>query len=421
MDERPLLITAEDGLLLGRPAADCRGRRCGDRAQRRHPYACQVAAAPVVLLDAAMLRVAARAVLPRRPGIVVVGVGEPADEMWELCVRLGVERTVAIGGAASEQLLIDLLSDAVPGVPGRGQCLAVLGACGGAGASVFAAALALAAARTGTDSLLVDADPWGAGPMCSWASRRSPGLRWGDLAAGSGRLPADALQRALPSVGAGRGRVAVLTFGRVPRGGRRIAPTMDAVLASGRRAGRMTVVDLPRHPEPGCRSGAGAGRSGGAGDAGGRTRLLGRRPGPRQDLRQFGCRAGIVVRGPSPEVWARATLRTSCSCRCWRGCVRTRPSHGTWRSVSRWSPGRAGRCPGRPDGSSPRSTGRHDGRAQRGSIPCLRCGHRFPYRLDHGDRRGRHPTGSAAARRRGRGPEPDRTGQSTAGGVRRCC
>ncbi len=298
MDERPLLITAEDGLLLG----DLQRIAAAAGVEIEHsadiPTRARWTAAPVVLLDAAMLRVAARAVLPRRPGIVVVGVGEPADEMWELCVRLGVERTVAFGGAASEQLLIDLLSDAVPGVPGRGQCLVVLGACGGAGASVFAAALALAAARTGTDSLLVDADPWGAGADVLLGIEGSPGLRWGDLAAGSGRLPADALQRALPSVGAGRGRVAVLTFGRSGSAAVESA-TMDAVLASGRRAGRMTVVDVPRHPDPA------ADRALERADLAvvvTPADVRGCWAADRIRARIFdsGCRAGIVVRGPSP-------------------------------------------------------------------------------------------------------------------------
>lgn len=297
MNNRPLLITA-DGALLGdlqriAAAAGVEVEHNAD-AVARAPWM----TAPVVLLDAVLLRNAVHAGLPRRPGVVVVAAGEPPDEMWELCVRLGVERTVVLGGTTSEQLLIDLLSDALSSGSRRGPCLVVLGACGGAGASVFAAALALAAARPGADSLLVDADPWGAGSDVLLGIEGAPGLRWGDLAAASGRLPADALQRALPSVGAGRGRVAVLTFGRSSTATLE-SSVMDAVLASGRRAGRTTVVDLPRHPDPaadraleradlvvvvtpadvrGCWA---ADRV--------RARIL-----------QIGCRAGVVVRGPSP-------------------------------------------------------------------------------------------------------------------------
>ncbi|MGS0686470.1 septum site-determining protein Ssd [Nakamurella sp. GG22] len=297
MDDRALLITADDALLgdLQRiaAAAGVEVEHSADASERARWIS-----APVVLLDAAQLWGAVQAGLPRRSGVVVVVVGEPPDQMWELCVRLGVERTVAFGGAASEQLLIELLSDALAGGSGRGRCLVVLGACGGAGASVFAAALALAAARTGADSLLVDADPWGAGSDVLLGIEGAPGLRWADLAAASGRLPADALQRALPSVGAGRGRVAVLSFGRTPPATIE-SSTMDAVLASGRRVGRTTVVDLPRHPGPaadraleradlavvvtpadvrGCWAAERV-----------RTRIL-----------EVGCRAGVVVRGPSP-------------------------------------------------------------------------------------------------------------------------
>ena len=88
--------------------------------------------------------------------------------------------------------------------------LAVIGGRGGAGASVFATALAHAAPR----ALLVDVDPWGGGIDLALGSERDAGLRWPDLAAGGGRVGYPALRAALPS----RHGVAVLSAG--PIGGR---------------------------------------------------------------------------------------------------------------------------------------------------------------------------------------------------------
>src|ERR1700712_3439483 len=79
-------------------------------------------AAPLVLLDAALLRRAVDARLPRRAGVVVVAVAEPDADMWEMCVRIGADRTLMLAG--SEQTLIGLLSDASSGGSGDGRCVA---------------------------------------------------------------------------------------------------------------------------------------------------------------------------------------------------------------------------------------------------------------------------------------------------------
>jgi secretion/DNA translocation related CpaE-like protein len=76
-----------------------------------------------------------------------------------------------------------------------------------------------------------------------------PGLRWGDLAATSGRLQVGALRQALPGVNVGQGRVAVLCHGR--SAGSDISPNvLNVVLDAGRRMGAATVIDLPRQPGP---------------------------------------------------------------------------------------------------------------------------------------------------------------------------
>jgi len=295
MDDRPLIITDDEVMLddLLRIAAAAgvevsHGREPGLRGLWR--------SASVVLIDAALVPRAVGARLSRRPGVVVVAGAEPDAGLWEQCVRLGVERTVLI--EQSEQFLVGVLSDAVIGGPGDGRCIAVLGACGGAGASVFAAALAVVAARSPTEVLLADCDPWGPGLDVVLGIEADRGVRWNDLAAPSGRLPAEALRRALPSLTVGRGRLAVLCHSRASD--RDLEPeVVDVVLDSGRRAGALTIIDLPRQPS------AVADRVVEQADltvlvtpadvrgcfAAGRTcrRLTG-----------LGGRPGLVVRGPSP-------------------------------------------------------------------------------------------------------------------------
>lgn len=246
MNDRPLIITDNeyvlDDLLRVAAAAGVEVSHSRDPASRG-----LWRSASVVLIDATLVGAAVRAGLARRPGVVAVASTEPGSGLWEMCVRLGVERTVLLEN--SEELLVGVLSDAVAGGPGDGRCVAVLGACGGAGASVFAGALALAAARRAGQVLLVDCDPWGAGLDVILGIEDSPGLRWPDLAAPSGRLQIDELQRALPGVDVGAGRIAVLCHDLQP-GFEIPGPVVEVVLDAGRRAGATSVVDLPRQPGP---------------------------------------------------------------------------------------------------------------------------------------------------------------------------
>ena len=62
----------------------------------------------------------------------------------------------------------------------RGAAVAVVGGCGGAGASVLAAALAVTAVRHGGRALLVDCDPLGGGLDLVLGAEHVAGLRWPD-------------------------------------------------------------------------------------------------------------------------------------------------------------------------------------------------------------------------------------------------
>ncbi|MEP6562439.1 MAG: septum site-determining protein Ssd [Nakamurella sp.] len=294
MGEQPLIITDDDRLLddLLRIAAAAGVEPSHARVPRSRA---QWGSASLVLLDGALAPWAVDARLPRRAGVVVVSAAAPDAELWELCVRLGVDRTLVPAG--SEEILIGLLSDASTSGIGDGRCVAVLGACGGAGASVFASAVAAAAAQTATDALLIDCDPWGAGLDVLLGMENDPGLRWGDLAAPSGRLQADALHRSLPVLRSGSGQVAVLCPGR--RGGEIGVDVLDVVVDAGRRSGATTVLDVPRTPgPPGDRALEHADLVVLLAPADVRSCWAADRLGSR--IRESGSPAGVVVRGPSP-------------------------------------------------------------------------------------------------------------------------
>jgi secretion/DNA translocation related CpaE-like protein len=118
----------------------------------------------------------------------------------------------------------------------RGAIVGVIAGRGGAGASVFATALAQSAA----DALLVDADPWGGGIDLVLGCERETGLRWPDLTLQGGRLSYTALRDALPQ----RHGVSVLSGGRT--GSDIDAVPLGAVIDAGSRGGTPGICALPR-------------------------------------------------------------------------------------------------------------------------------------------------------------------------------
>jgi secretion/DNA translocation related CpaE-like protein len=118
----------------------------------------------------------------------------------------------------------------------RGEVVAVIGGRGGAGASLFAVALAHAAIHP----LLVDLDPWGGGIDLLVGAETTPGVRWPDLALQGGRLNWSAVREALPRH---RG-ISMLSGTR--RGSELDAGAVAAVVDAGRRGGATVVCDLPR-------------------------------------------------------------------------------------------------------------------------------------------------------------------------------
>ena len=194
-------------------------------------------AAAVVFLDEDAARRCHRDGLPRRPAVVVLTAGEPLPSAWAVAIEVGAQHLCAL--PAQEAELVRHLSDAADtarGGPRLGQVIAVTAGRGGAGASVFAAALAQVAAG----ALLVDLDPCGGGIDLLLGGESAPGLRWPDLSLQAGRLSWSSLHDALPRH---RG-VSVLS------GTRHCheigAGSAEAVLDAGRRGGKIVVCDVPR-------------------------------------------------------------------------------------------------------------------------------------------------------------------------------
>ncbi|WP_179951097.1 pilus assembly protein FlpE [Xylanimonas oleitrophica] len=118
---------------------------------------------------------------------------------------------------------------------------AVVGACGGAGTSTVAAAVAHGLRRAWGRGVLVDLETAAAGIEVTLGIEDEPGARWPELRAARGEVDGRGLVAALPRWGS----VPVLSASRL----RPEAPADDVVLdvcAGLVRAGEPVVVDLPR-------------------------------------------------------------------------------------------------------------------------------------------------------------------------------
>lgn len=244
--DRPLVLTRDPELLDGvlRLAAvagvDVEAVTEVGAARRRW------SAAPLVVVGSDLVRGCADGRLPRRPGVLVVGVDPDDTLLWQLAVEVGAEHVVFLPDA--DTWLGAALAEAVEPSGRAGPVLAVVGGRGGAGATTLACGLAVTAVRTGRRALLVDADPLGGGLDLALGAEHEPGLRWPELAATQGRVPGPALVAALPRPTG----LPVLSWDR----GTLLAvpPTaMEGVLAAAARACDLVVVDLPRGAEEATR------------------------------------------------------------------------------------------------------------------------------------------------------------------------
>ncbi|MEV3861257.1 septum site-determining protein Ssd [Streptomyces sp. NPDC050095] len=199
-------------------------------------------AAPLVLVgDDAAGRLGGVA---RRRGVVLVGRDQDDSGVWRRAVEVGADHVLMLPDG--EQWLMDRIADVAEGVGRPALTVGVIGGRGGAGASTLACALAVASARAGQRTLLVDADPLGGGLDVLLGAEAVDGLRWPAFAQSRGRVGSTALEESLPFLRDLR----LLSW---DRGEPAAVPpeAVRAVLAAGRRRGGAVVVDLPRRVDSG--------------------------------------------------------------------------------------------------------------------------------------------------------------------------
>ncbi|WP_242460682.1 septum site-determining protein Ssd [Mycobacterium paragordonae] len=194
-------------------------------------------AAAAVVLDQKAAQRCGQAALPRRAHVSVLSNCDADAAAWAAAVAVGAERVLKL--PQQEHELVGELAEAAESARDgsrHGEGVAVIGGCGGAGASLLAAALA----QTAGDALLLDLDPWGGGIDLMVGGESTPGLRWPDLAIAGGRLSWPAIREALPR----QHGVSVLSGTRHCY---ELEPApVAAIVEAGRRGGVTVVCDLPR-------------------------------------------------------------------------------------------------------------------------------------------------------------------------------
>ncbi|MCW2601651.1 MAG: Helicase/secretion neighborhood CpaE-like protein [Frankiales bacterium] len=236
---RPLLVTADpdalDDLLRLAAAAGVEVDVADDVPSSRRHWA----TAPIVVIGPDLIDPFARSRPDRRPKVVVLGRDLDDGSIWQRAVEMGAEQVVFLPDA--EPWLIEAFADAVEGGGSDGLLVAVVGGRGGAGATTLSAALAITAVRRDLRTLLVDGDPFGGGIDLVFGGELAAGLRWPELGATRGRVPAAALAEALPTMA----DLSVLSW---DRGDPAQLPVeaVQAVLGAARRNCDLVVVDLPR-------------------------------------------------------------------------------------------------------------------------------------------------------------------------------
>lgn len=193
--------------------------------------------ATAVVLDLTGARRCVARAMPRRTRVVLVGRAEPCGADWQVAIEVGAQRVLTLP-EQDDELMAELAGAAeeLQEEGSRGAVAAVVAGRGGAGASVFATALALSA----PEALLIDVDPWSGGIDLVVGGEAESGLRWPDLRLHGGRLSYGSLRDALPRV---RG-VTVLSGSRT---GCDVDPVpLGAVIDAGSRGGATVVCDVPR-------------------------------------------------------------------------------------------------------------------------------------------------------------------------------
>ncbi len=279
--------------------------------------------------------------MPRRDGVILLAVGEPAvldlgggDSRW----RATYLRSAAPGGRARPP---PLRMPRAPGaeIAGLGDRRDVgarrsrgFGLRGGVGSHCV-------------EALLVDLDPWGGGIDLLLGGESAPGLRWPDLSLQGGRLTWSAVRDALPH--APRRERAVGYAAQLTR----LTPArLRPILEAGRRGGATVICDVPRRMSRDRDRCAGLRRLGAWQSRPAMCAAL-----PPQRHWPPCCAPSI----PMSVWWCVGRRRAGCvpprlpksrSCHCWRRCARADAGRatGAWRFAA--APALSARC-GCPPGA----------------------------------------------------------------------
>lgn len=241
--QRPLVVTSDDQLLDDilrlAAAAGVEVDVVPDAGSARSQWA----RPPVLIIGPDQVAALASLGSVRRSGVLVIG-GSPDDTVaLRGAVALRAEHVLSL--PADEVLLTERLADAAEGESADATVVGVIGGRGGAGASVFATALAIAGIRQGLPTMLIDLDPWGGGLDLVLGAEQAAGVRWPELAGTRGRLGTKTLLAELPA----RRNLTVVSSDR----GQFVAISPDAagaVTSAGRRGCDLVVIDLPRYLDP---------------------------------------------------------------------------------------------------------------------------------------------------------------------------
>ena len=199
-------------------------------------------AAAVVLVGTDLAGRVAEQRPPRRAQVHVVGHAPTTDAVFRHALQAGAADVVEL--PAAEGWLVELLTDVTDAAGGaprlRGRTLGVVAGSGGAGATTFAAAVAVTSALRRPTALL-DLDPLGPGLDRVVGLEDRDGAAWDVLVSSRGRLGSRSLRSALPD----KDGLAVLTWGTGAAVD--LEPTaVREVLSAAQRGHDLVVVDLPR-------------------------------------------------------------------------------------------------------------------------------------------------------------------------------
>ena len=247
LGRRPLLMTRDESIINAvQRLAAAAGVDADVDAVGRGSWS----TAPLVLIGTDVAADLAAMHLPRRPGVIVVGVGALAttpgpgpvsprgqDGIWREALALGAEHVIVLPEA--DAWLVQRLGETADGPTRTGRIVAVLGASGGCGASTLATALAIAAAGSVGRTLLIDGAPDGGGLDLILGAESVPGIRWPDLGDARGRLSSRTLDQALPHPHG----IALLSHAR-PLAHAPEPEAIASVLDAARRGYDLVIVDL---------------------------------------------------------------------------------------------------------------------------------------------------------------------------------